>query len=212
MRSLIALAVCASAFLIPSQGTASILFDNGPDAGITSPDISTAGYSGVAFFDFQEDVVVDSISFYDWVNHDDQATTVDWAIENAAGDTVLYGGTSAALANVFVDSVRAGAYDVYRSTFAVSDLAFSAGNYRLLLANCLPTNAGCGWGVADQVGSDYQIQPGNVTSPQGSLAFSLSGYIPQDADTGAEAPEPGTIMMFVPALAGLAAVIRRRRA
>jgi hypothetical protein len=63
-------------------------------------------------------------------------TTVDWAIEDFATNTVLFSGTGATLANDGPTFVRNGAYALCYSTFTIPSAALNAGDYWLRLSNC----------------------------------------------------------------------------
>jgi MYXO-CTERM domain-containing protein len=84
----------------------------------------------------------------------------------------------------------------------VGSVGLAAGEYWLHLSHCNPPGTGCGWGVNSSTGPDLAFEGPNTTAA-GKFAFSIQG----DFNV---APEPATWLMFVPALAGLAAVIRRR--
>lgn len=160
-------------------------------------------YSISAQFHLGDNSVLDSATVALWMNVGVPPNALDWTIQTSSTGGVLFSGTEAALTNGFPTPVRGGQYSLYNSTFALSGITLSAGDYWLHLSNCGATDAdGCGWGLNSLSGGDLQFNGGNP-SGIGKVAFAIEGSV-------AGTPEPGTWLMLVPALAGLATVIRRR--
>jgi hypothetical protein len=203
MKPLFALAACAIALSIPSLASASILYSSLPDSDISSPNIY-GDYSISAQFSLTDDSVLDSATVGLWMALNTPPSSLDWSIQSASNGGVLFSGIGAALTNDGPSPVRNGQYDLYYSTFTLPSIALDAGTYWLHLSNCGTTDAdGCGWGINSASGSDVQFSS-NGSSAIGKVAFSVQGAV------ATTAPEPATWLMFVPALAGLATVIRRR--
>ncbi len=204
MKPLLALAACAIVLSLPSSGSASILYSSLPDNDVSSPNIFAA-WSGSAHFSLGEESILDSATLALWMNNEVTPSTLDWVIQDSTGTTDLFQGTGATLTNVGPTPVRGGDFSLYYSTFSLPNIDLAAGNYLLHISNCGTNDYdGCGWGVVhDQTfgGNDIQFD-GSTPHTIGIYAFSIQGE--------AAAPEPATWLMFAPALAGLAAVIRRR--
>jgi len=204
MKSLLALAACAIALSLPSLGSASTLYSSLPDNDVSSPNIYFT-WSGSAHFTLADDSILNGATLALWMNNDVTPSTLDWSIQDSTGATNLFSGTGAALTNIGPTPVRNGDFSLYYSTFSLPNLDLAAGNYLLHISNCGHTDYdGCGWGlVADQTGGGSDIQfNGETPGTIGTYAFSIQG------DTAA--PEPDTWLMLAPAIAGLAAIIRRR--
>jgi len=204
MKPLLALAACAIALSLPSFGSASILYSALPDNDVSSPNIYFT-WSGSAHFSLADDSILDSATLALWMNNAVTPSTLDWSIQDSTGATNLFFGTGAALTNVGPTPVRNGDFSLYYSTFSLPNIDLAAGNYLLHISNCGASDYdGCGWGlVADQTGGGNDIQFNGATPATiGTYAFSIQG--------DAAAPEPATWMMLIPAIAGLAAAIRRR--
>jgi len=204
MKPLLALAACAIALSLPSLGSASILYSTLPDEDVSSPNVYFT-WSGTAHFSLGGDSVLNAATLALWMNNDVTPSTLDWSIQDSTGATTLFSGAGAALTNAGPTPVRQGQYSLYYSTFSLPGLDLSAGNYLLHISNCgIDEHDGCGWGLAsDTTGGGNDIQfTGDTPATIGRYAFSVQG--------DAAAPEPATWMMFVPAIAGLATVIRRR--
>jgi len=204
MKPLLALVACAIALSLPSLGSASILYSALPDNDVSSPNIYFT-WSGSAHFSLGDDSILNGATLALWMNNDVTPSTLDWSIQNSTGATTLFSGTGAALTNVGPTPVRHGDYSLYYSTFSLPDLDLSAGNYLLHISNCgTDDHNGCGWGlVSDITGGGNDIQfTGETPATIGRYAFSIQG--------DAAAPEPATWMMFVPAIAGLTTLVRRR--
>jgi hypothetical protein len=204
MKTLFALAACAIALSLPSLGSASSLYSTPLDQDVSSPNIYFT-WSGSAHFSLGYDSILNGATLALWMNNDVTPSTLDWSIQNSTGATTLFSGTDAALTNAGPTPVRHGEYSLYYSTFTLPDLDLAAGNYLLHISNCgTAVHDGCGWGlVSDLAGGGSDIQfTGETPATIGAYSFSIQG--------DAAAPEPTTWLMFVPALAGLTAVIRRR--
>ncbi|HEY4088842.1 MAG TPA: PEP-CTERM sorting domain-containing protein [Bryobacteraceae bacterium] len=205
MKPLLALAACVITLSLPSFGSASTLYSALPDNDISSPNIFFT-WSGSAHFSLAGDSILNSATLALWMNNDVTPSTLDWSIEDSTGANTLFSGASAALTNAGPAPVRGGDFSLYYSTLALPNLNLAAGSYLLHISNCGTNDYdGCGWGlVADQTGGGNDIQfNGETPSTIGTYAFSIQG--------SAATPEPATWLMFVPGIAGLVAVIRRRR-
>ncbi|HVY93992.1 MAG TPA: hypothetical protein VHA14_14625 [Bryobacteraceae bacterium] len=200
MKPVLALAACALALSVPSLGSASTLYSSLPDNDLSAPDITT--YSGSGEFQLANDSIVNSATVAIWVDPNQAPTTLDWAIQSSAGSGVLFSGTAATLTDDGPYVVRNGLYSLYYATFTIPDAALTAGDYWLHLSNCVGGPGGCGWGLNSYSGPDVQFQ-GQSSVGIGKYAFSIDNVV-------SSAPEPATWLLFVPALAGFAAVIRRR--
>jgi hypothetical protein len=204
MKPLLALAACALALSLPSLGSSSTLYTSLPDNLDSSPNIF-GEWSGSGEFNLENDSIVTSATISNWMSVGVEPSTLDWSIQSSAGGGVLFSGTGATLTNLgptLVDH-NGTAYPVYLSTFTLPDIALAGGiHYWLHLSNCgTDIVDGCGWGLSAAGGDDIQFD-GQAALDIGKFAFSIQG--------DRAAPEPATWLMFVPAIAGLAAVIRRR--
>jgi hypothetical protein len=198
MKSVLAIFACAAALMLPSAASASILYTSLPDNNLSSPDIT--GYTGSGEFQLDDNSILNGATLAIWMAPNTPPMTLDWSIQTSANSGILFSGTGATLVNDGPYSVRNGQYSLYYATFTLPDVALNAGDYWLHLSNCGPD--GCGWGIKSFSGNDKQYQ-GSTELSVGKYAFSIQGDV-------AQAPEPATWLMFVPAIAGFAAVIRRR--
>lgn len=185
-----------------------VLYDNGPDDGVTAYTIN-GGYSVSDSFGVGADnTILNSVTFSNWFMPGDTGSQVDWAITTLpfAGTTIASG--TATLTGTFVGTNGQGA-DVYSEIFPLGGIHLTSGTYYLQLGNEVVTNGDAGyWG--ESAGPSTACQSGNgldcVSIP--SESFSLSGtggVIPPP-----EVPEPGSLILLGTGLLGAASMLRRK--
>ena len=185
-----------------------VLYDNGPDDGVTAYTIS-GGYFVADSFGLNSDSTLNSATFSNWFMHGDTGSQIDWAITTMPfGGTTIASGT-AAITGVFEGTNGLGA-DVYSETFSLGGVALNGNfqTYYLQLGNEVVTNGDPGyWGESN--GTSTACQSGNglncVSIPSESFSLSGIGGAPPP-----EVPEPASLVLLSTGILGAAGVLRRK--
>jgi hypothetical protein len=194
--------------LLSVSAWSAVLYTDGPiNAAYTDTPIYHVREATDSFVISSDSAVTGISNLGLWINSADVIETLSWVISTAAdgGGTVEASG-SAITPTLAVVGTNTG-HTIYSASFAVSNLALSAGTYYLELFTCATVNdALCGW---DEL---------NPTGPSTADANSLSAGTPLsihsesfEIDGNTAAPEPGVAGLSGIGLAMLAAVTRLRQ-
>ena len=171
--------------------------------------ITANAYSVADSFTLASPVIIDAISFGDWVYSGDSLTSVEWEISSQPyAEGTVYGlGTVTSFASTYEGSLNG--TDIYTDEFSISPLSLNSGTYYLAFMNGTTVQGyGTFWDEGDNPASTpYQWTPSrHVASPSGSETFELIG------SSSSAVPEPSSLLLLGSGMAAATFILRRKLA
>jgi hypothetical protein len=182
VRSLLVFGVLTSS----AASAAPVVFNNGAINGnFGASTISGAGPVAADDFGFKTGVtLLQAEQVGIWVQSGAVPLSLDWAVTDSPGGTILTGGTNVAVTSTFLFN-NASSLDVYAVSFSLGNFVLTAGNYWLQLSNVTTSVASdASW---DAVGAGNGQLP-NDPFPNSGFDYSFR-LLAEDALAATSVPE-----------------------
>lgn len=183
--------------IAPAWGGA-VLYTNGPINGAYGGDnFDSTSYISDSFVLSTPGTIGGVSNIGVWVYGGDTPLTVDWTISTApdGGGTVEGSASGVSFTNTFFTSSYG--YDIYNSSFTVSDLSLAAGTYYLELTNATSAQSGPVYWDINSGPSAADFDGESVPSD----SFEIDG-------ASSATPEPASVMLLGAGLAAFAGMKR----